>query len=49
MIGHVTTSNAKNLLKVPNLSVVEAVDSEKLAKRLDTLLEAEKVDCLIAA
>ncbi len=42
MIGHVTSSNAKNLLKVQNLSVVEAVDSEKLAKKLDSLLEAEK-------
>jgi hypothetical protein len=41
MIGHVTTSNAKNLLKVPNLSVVEAVDSTKLAKKLDDVLAAE--------
>ncbi len=41
MIGHVTTSNAKNVLKVPNLSVVEAVDSEKLAKKLHDLLQPE--------
>lgn len=43
MIGHVTSSNVKNLLKVANLSVVEAIDSEKLAKRFDTVLESEKV------
>ncbi len=42
MIGHVTSSNAKNLLlKVPNLTVVEAVDSTKLAKKLDDVLAAE--------
>jgi pyridoxal phosphate enzyme (YggS family) len=42
MIGHVTSSNAKNLLlKVPNLSVIEAVDSTKLAKKLDDVLAAE--------
>jgi pyridoxal phosphate enzyme (YggS family) len=41
MIGHVTTSNAKNLLKVPNLTVIEAVDSTKLAKKLEDVLATE--------
>lgn len=42
MIGHVTSSNSKNLLKVKNLSLLETVDSEKFARRMNRLLEEEE-------
>lgn len=38
MIGHVTSSNINALLKVPNLHVLETVDSEGLARKLNERL-----------
>ena len=37
MIGHVSRSNIKHVLKVPNLTLLETVDSEKFATKLNTL------------
>lgn len=42
MIGHLTASNVKHVLKVPNLSVVETVDTLKVAKKLNELLEVSE-------
>lgn len=38
-IGHIQTNKLKKLATVPNLYLVETVDSEKLAKKLNSELE----------
>lgn len=44
MIGHVTSSNTQRLLRVGNLSVLETVDSAKLAQRLNDQLERQSAE-----
>eukprot|EP00270_Netrium_digitus_P005169 TRINITY_DN1672_c0_g2_i1.p1 TRINITY_DN1672_c0_g2~~TRINITY_DN1672_c0_g2_i1.p1 ORF type:complete len:233 (+),score=71.64 TRINITY_DN1672_c0_g2_i1:221-919(+) len=39
-IGHLQTNKAKSLIKVPNLFMVETVDSKKLASQLDKVISS---------
>ena len=39
MIGHLQSNKAKKLLAVPNLSVLETLDSESLAAKLQNECE----------
>lgn len=41
-VGHLQSNKVKNLIEdVPNLTVLETVDSEKLANKLDTAIETQ--------
>ena len=42
MIGHLQSNKARNLLSIPNLEVLESLDSTKLAKKLNDLCEEKK-------
>lgn len=44
-IGHLQRKNVTKLLNVPNLFIVETVDSEKLATALDARLKSKGTDC----
>ena len=41
MIGHLQSNKCKKLLSIPNLHVIETVDSDKIALKLNSICVAQ--------